>query len=162
MWSVILFERSLIFVSYMARFAVKNIHPKDVTCQGFEGRFTLRWRSPPVINPRGILKVDWLRATLVSGGGLHYGQESFGREHCTWMKKWHGCQRRGHFSAGEFSGGRVSWATSKPCTRNLTSGELQIKYFIVFSSSLAYLLLPQITMSWAELLDQLVHFSTVV
>ena len=26
---------------------------------------------------RGILKFDWMRATLLFGGGLHYGQESF-------------------------------------------------------------------------------------
>ena len=35
-------------------------------------------------------------------------------------------------------------------------------FFIVFSSSPAYHPLPQITMSWVEILDQLVHFSTVV
>ena len=51
-----------------------------------KGRFTLRWRSPPIMNYRGILKFDWLRVTRLSGDGLHYGQESFG-EHCTWMKK---------------------------------------------------------------------------
>jgi hypothetical protein len=35
---------------------------------------------------RGILKFDWPRMTLLSGGGLHYGQEFFCGELCTWMK----------------------------------------------------------------------------
>ena len=52
-----------------------------------KGRFTLQWRSPPVMNSRGILKFDWPRAILLSSGGIHYGQEFFGGEHCTWMKK---------------------------------------------------------------------------
>ena len=30
----------------------------------------LRWRSPPVMNSRGLLKFDWSRATLLSCGGL--------------------------------------------------------------------------------------------
>ena len=49
--------------------------------------FTLQWRSPPVINFRGILKFEWPRATLLCSGGLHCGQECFGGEHCTWMNK---------------------------------------------------------------------------
>ena len=36
---------------------------------------------------RGILEFDWPRATLLSGGGLHYGQESSRGEHCTLIKK---------------------------------------------------------------------------
>ena len=32
---------------------------------------------------QGILKFNWPRATLLSCGGLHYGQESFGGELCT-------------------------------------------------------------------------------
>ena len=39
------------------------------------------------MNSRGILKFDWPRATLLSGGSLHDSQESFGGEHCTWMEK---------------------------------------------------------------------------
>jgi hypothetical protein len=35
-------------------------------------------------------------------------------------------------------------------------------FFIVFTSSPAYHPLPQITMSWAEILDRPVAFSTVV
>ena len=34
------------------------------------------------------------------GGGLHYGQESFGGELCTWLKKWRGCQRGDNFLKG--------------------------------------------------------------
>ena len=30
--------------------------------------------------------------TLLSGGSLHWNQESSGEELCTWMKKWYGCQ----------------------------------------------------------------------
>ena len=52
------------------------------------------------MNSRGILKFDWPRATLLSGGGLHYGQESFGEEHCTWMKKSYGCKRGDTFLKG--------------------------------------------------------------
>ena len=40
-----------------------------------------------VKNSRGILKFDWPRVTLLSGGGLHYAQETCGGELCTWMKK---------------------------------------------------------------------------
>ena len=79
------------------------------------------------MNSRGILKFDWPRLTLLSGGGLHYGQESFGEELCTWMIKLHGCWRGDTSFKGEFSGGRVSWTTSKPRTRDLTSGELQLE-----------------------------------
>lgn len=31
-----------------------------------------------VMNYRGKLKFDWLRVTFLSGGDLHYNQESFG------------------------------------------------------------------------------------
>ena len=48
--------------------------------------FTLQWRSPLVMNSTGILKFDWPRVTLLSGGGLHIGQDSFGGELCTWLK----------------------------------------------------------------------------
>ena len=54
------------------------------------GPLTLQWRSPVVMNSRGIMKFDWPRVTLLSGGSLHYGQESFGGELGT--KTWHGCQ----------------------------------------------------------------------
>ena len=40
-----------------------------------------------VMNFRGILKFDWPRITLLSSSGSYYGQESFGGELCTWMKK---------------------------------------------------------------------------
>ena len=75
---------------------MKASKPEDVIQHATDwiyGRFTLRWRSPPVMNSRGLLKFDWPRATLLSGGDLHYGQESFGGEHC----KLHGCQGNGHF-----------------------------------------------------------------
>ena len=39
------------------------------------------------MNPREILKFDWSKVTPLSGGGLHYGEESFGGDHYTWMKK---------------------------------------------------------------------------
>ena len=52
-----------------------------------KGHFTLWWRSPPVMNSKGILTFDCPRATLLFGVGLHYGQESFSGEHCAWMKK---------------------------------------------------------------------------
>jgi hypothetical protein len=42
-------------------------------------------------------------------------------EKMTWMPTWQ------HFLLGEFSGGQVSWTTSNPRTRNLTSGELQLE-----------------------------------
>ena len=48
-----------------------------------EDRLALRWRSPLVMNSRGILKFDWPRVTLLSDIGLHCGQESFGAEFCT-------------------------------------------------------------------------------
>jgi hypothetical protein len=35
-------------------------------------------------------------------------------------------------------------------------------FFVVFTFSLVYHPLPQITMSWTEILDQLVHFSIEV
>jgi hypothetical protein len=75
---------------------------------------------------RGILKFDWSRVTLLSGGALHCGQEFFGGEllyvddKMTWLPMWQ------HFLEGEFFGGQVSWPTSKPQTRNLASGELQL------------------------------------
>ena len=75
---------------------------------GIKGHFTLKWRSPTVMNSRGISEFDWSWATLLSGGGLHCGQESFGGEHCTGMKKmswmsmwwhffWRGVLRRSGF-----------------------------------------------------------------
>ena len=79
------------------------------------------------MNSRGNLKFDWPRMTLLSGGGLHYGQESFGGgtlymdEKMTRLPTWR------HFFEGEFSQGQVSWATSNPRTRNLASGELQLE-----------------------------------
>ena len=45
------------------------------------------------MNYRGVLKFDWPRVPVLSGSGLHYGQESFGGEHCTWMKNRHECRR---------------------------------------------------------------------
>ena len=51
-----------------------------------KGHFTLRWRSPSVMNSRGILKFDWSRVTLLFGGGSHYNEESFGGELCRWME----------------------------------------------------------------------------
>ena len=59
------------------------------------------------MNSKGILKFDWSRVTFLSGGGLHYGQEPFGEELCTWMKNgmaisvatyfWRGVFRRSSF-----------------------------------------------------------------
>ena len=139
-------------------------------------------KSPLVMNSRGILKAiylrNWnslhpistykskfdrsLRATLLTGGGLHYGQESFGGKHCTWMKNWHGCQRGGHFLGvlrrSSFLGNLKALDKKLDLRRTPT----WIKYFIVFSSSRAYPPLPQITMSWAKLLHRPVHFSTLV
>ena len=40
----------------------------------------------PILNSRGTLKFDWPRVTLLSGGGLHYGEESFRGDFCTWIK----------------------------------------------------------------------------
>ena len=74
-----------------------------------KGRFTLRWRSPPVMNSTRISKFGWPRVTLLSGGSLHYGQESFGGELCTWMKLWHGYQCGDTFLKGEISRGQVCW-----------------------------------------------------
>ena len=65
-----------------------------------KAHFTLRWRSPPVMNSRRNLKFDWRRVTLLSGGGLHYGQESFGLALCTWIKNWRDCQRGDMFLKG--------------------------------------------------------------
>ena len=50
-------------------------------------------------------------------------------------KNWHGCQHGNTFCYGEFSRGQVSWPTSKPHIRNLTSRELQLlrHLFIYFS-----------------------------
>ena len=93
----------------------------------FKGHFTLWWRSPPVMNSRAILEFDWPRATLSSGGGLHYGQEFFGGEHCTWMKNDMDANVVDTCFEGEFSGGQISWATSKLRTRNLTYKELQLE-----------------------------------
>ena len=79
------------------------------------------------MNSRAIMKFDSPRVTLLSSGGLHYGQESFGGgllymdEKLTWLPTWR------HFLEGEFSGGQVSWATSKPRTKNLASRELQLE-----------------------------------
>ena len=89
-----------------------------------KGHFTPRWRSPPVMNSRGTLKFDWPRVTLFSGGGLHYGQESFGRALCTWIKNWRDCQRGDIFLKGsplevKFLGqpqnlGQETWPLKKP------------------------------------------------
>ena len=56
------------------------------------------------MNSKGFIKFDWPRATLLSGGGLHYGQESVGGEHWTWMKNDMDANRGGHFLEGELSG----------------------------------------------------------
>ena len=80
------------------------------------------------MNSKGILKFHWLKVTLLFGGGLHYGQESFGGELCTWMKKMTWLPTWRHFfKGGGVFGSQVSWATSKPQTRNLDSGELQLE-----------------------------------
>ena len=74
-----------------------------------KGRFRIWWRSPRIINSRGIVKI---------------GRERYS---CPVVENIvHGCQRGGHFPKKELCGGRVSWATSKLWTRNLTSGELQL------------------------------------
>ena len=63
---------------------------ESAACVRTFGGVSLRklwWRRPLAMNSRRIQKFDWPRVTLLSGGGLHYGQESFGGEICTWMKK---------------------------------------------------------------------------
>ena len=77
---------------------INNVHFAGASVT--RDRFTLQWSSPPVMSSRGILKFDWPRATLLSGGRLHYNQESFGGEHCTWMKIWYGCQHGDTFFGG--------------------------------------------------------------
>ena len=71
---------------------MRRDNPEGVTFNGArdyecKGQFTLWWRSPPVMKSKGFLKFVWPRAALLSGGALHYGQESVGEEHWTWMKK---------------------------------------------------------------------------
>ena len=116
----------------------------DTTC-----RFTLWWRSPLVMNSRGTLQFDWPRATLLYGGGLHHGQETFGEEHCTWMKRmtwmptWWTLFRRGVLWRSSFLG------NLKASARNLTSGELQLESNILLSCHRLRHTIPQITMSWA-------------
>ena len=114
-----------------------------------------------VMNSIGILKFDWPRAVLLSGDGLHYGQESVGGDHCTWMKKWHGCQGGRHFVEGE-----VLWRWSFLGSLEALNKKLDhhrtptwIEYYTVFSCSTWYQPSPQITMSWAKILDQPLHFS---
>ena len=113
-----------------------------------EGRFTLQRRSPPVMNFREILKFGWPRATLLSGGGLHYCQESLGGEHCTWMKKltwmptWRHFFWRGVLRKSSFLGYLKALDKKLDLRRILT----WMRYFIVYSSSPAYHPLPQITM----------------
>jgi len=36
-----------------------------------KGRFTLRWRSPPVMKKRAFLNCDWSKMQLLTGGCLH-------------------------------------------------------------------------------------------
>ena len=69
-----------------------------------KGHFTLQWRSPPFMNSRGILKCDWLQASLLYSGGLHYGQESFGGEQCTWMPTRRTFLKRGLLQRSRFLG----------------------------------------------------------
>ena len=124
----------------------------------FKGWVTLRWRSPPIMNSREILKFDWPWTTLLSGGGLHYNQESVGEEHWTWMPTWQTLSRRLVLRRSSFLGNLKALDKKLDLRRTPT----WIKYFIVFSSSRAYPPLPQITMSWAKLLHRPVHFSTLV
>ena len=79
------------------------------------------------MNSREILKFDQPRATLLSGGGLRYGQESFGGEHCTWMKKRHGCQLGDTFLKG--GSPEVKFRGQPPSLKQetRTSGELQLE-----------------------------------
>ena len=69
---------------------------------------------------------------------------------------------------GEFSGGEVSGGTSNPQTRNLASGELQLEAFLFLFLFFCYSIFSDIptiassNLSWAEILDRLVHFSTIV
>ena len=79
------------------------------------------------MNSRGILNFDWSKVILLSVGGLHYGQEFFGGELYTWMKKMTWLLTWRHFFEEELLGGQVSRATSNPQTRNFTSGELQLE-----------------------------------
>jgi hypothetical protein len=71
------------------------------------GRFTLWWRRSLVKNSREILKYDWPKVRLLSGGGLHYGQESISGELCTWMKKMTWLPMWQHFFEEGFSEGQV-------------------------------------------------------
>ena len=127
-----------------------------------ESRFTLWWRSPPVMNYRGILKFDWPRATLVSIGGLHYGQEFENIMHgweMTCMPMWRTHYFRGVLWRSSFLGNLKASDKKLDLRRTPTL----MKYFIAFSSSPAYHPLPHIiTNSFAKTLDRPVHFSIVV
>ena len=90
------------------------------------------------MNSRENLKFDWLRVTFLSSGGLHYDQESFGGELCTWMKKWHGCECGDTFLIGstlkvKFLGqpqslGQETWPLEKS---NLNKKKFQF-YFTIW------------------------------
>ena len=111
-----------------------------------------------------ILKFDWLRATLLSGGGFTlqprvlWWRTLYMDEKMTWMPTWRTLFRRGVLWRSSFLGNLNSSDKKLDLWRTPT----WIKYFTVFSSSPAYSPLPQITMSWAKVLDRPVHFSTVV
>ena len=104
------------------------------------------------MNSRGILIFDWPRATLLSSGGLHYAQESFD------------VNMEDIFLKGSSPEVKFLGQSSKPRTRNLTSGELQLEKntSTLFSSSFADYHSPLITLSWAKILDRPVHFSNGV
>ena len=129
----------------------------------FWGCFTLHWRRSLVIKSKGILNFDWVRVTLLSDGGLHYDQESFGGDLCTWMEEMTWLPTWQHFYEGEFSGGQASWATSKPRTRNLASRKFQLKYIVyclfIFSGT------PSLASNnhvLVKILNRLMDLSTVV
>ena len=133
-------------------------------CKTIRAGLHYGWRSPPVMNSRGFLNLDWPRATLLSGRGLQHGQESVGGEHWIWMRNWHGCQRGIHFLEGEFLRRSSFLGNLKASNKKLDLWRTPtwIEYFTGFSSPPAYHPLPQITMSWAKALDHMMHFSTIV
>ena len=101
-----------------------------------KGRFRLQWRSAHVKNFRGMEQYDWLRNGFFIDPGLHYGQDFSGGE----LHK-HGWENdmlanmRTFFLSWGFSRGQVSWATSNPWTKNLTSEELHLEVASLFSFS---------------------------
>ena len=92
----------------------------------------LRWRSPPVMDSRGILKFDRVESDAVSFmvvvdvTAKNTLVENVVRGWRKDMDDDVATLFEGEFP-GEFRGGQVSWVTSKPWTRNLASGKPQLE-----------------------------------